>query len=146
MNDRLYPTRPFVGVGMVVFRGEEVLLVQRGKEPRRAGWSIPGGAQEIGETVVEAGLRELKEETGLEAEILGLVDVVDAISHDEDDGRVRTHYTLVDLAAEWISGDAVADDDVAAVRWARLDSLETIEMWPETLRVIRAAVRLRRRG
>lgn len=142
LSPRSYPDRPYVGVGVVVLRGDEVLLAQRGKSPRRYTWSIPGGAQDIGETVHEAAHRELMEETGLTVEILGLVDVVDAITSD-DDGRVRFHYTLVDLAAEWKSGEAVAADDVAAVRWVRFADLEAYGLRASTLRVIREAVELR---
>jgi len=138
VEDRSYPNRPWVGVGVVVFRDEEVLLVKRGKEPRRDGWSIPGGAQETGETYAEAAKRELLEETGLTAEVTGLLDVIDAISRDEQ-GRVRMHYTLVDVAAEWVSGEAVAGDDVAEVRWVRLDALDGETMWEETRRIIRLA-------
>lgn len=141
---RSYPDRPFVGVGVVVFRGDEVLLVQRAKPPVRHSWSIPGGAQETGETVREAALRELREETGLEAEIIGLVDVIDGITRD-DDGRVRFHYTLIDFAAEWVAGEAVADDDVGAVRWEKLAKLDHIELWDATRRVIRQAVDMRAR-
>ena len=137
-EDRTYPSRPYVGVGVVVFRGDEVLLVKRGKEPRRDGWSIPGGAQETGETVAEAAKRELLEETGLTAEVTGLLDVIDAISHDEY-GKVRMHYTLVDVAAEWITGEAVAADDVAEVRWVKLAAIDGETMWTETRRIIRLA-------
>jgi ADP-ribose pyrophosphatase YjhB (NUDIX family) len=143
-EDRSYPTRPWVGVGVVVFRGEDVLLVKRGKEPRRDGWSIPGGAQEVGETCAEAAVRELLEETGLVAEVTGLLDVIDAISRDEQ-GRVRMHYTLVDVAAEWISGEAVAADDVAEVKWVPLSQLENETMWAETRRIIRLAAAKRER-
>src|SRR5690606_17052775 len=84
VNPRAYPDRPYVGVGVVVFRGDEVLLAMRGKLPRRFTWSIPGGAQEVGETVREAAAREIREETGLEIEILGLVDVIDSINREPD--------------------------------------------------------------
>lgn len=137
-EDRSYPTRPWVGVGVVVFRDDEVLLVKRGKEPRRDGWSIPGGAQEVGETCAETAVRELLEETGLTAEVTGLLDVIDAISKDEE-GRVRMHYTLVDVAAEWIAGEAVAGDDVAEVKWVGLSQIDDETMWVETLRIIRLA-------
>ncbi len=140
---RSYPDRPYVGIGIVVLRGDEVLLVQRAKPPVRHAWSIPGGAQEIGETVREAALRELKEETALDAEIIGLIDVVDGITRDEDD-RVRFHYTLVDFAAEWRAGEAVAASDVAAVRWAPLETIDGEGLWHETLRIIRRAVEMRR--
>ncbi len=141
---RSYPDRPYVGVGIVVFRGDEVLLVERTKPPIRNRWSIPGGAQEIGETVHEAALRELVEETGLEADIIGLIDVVDSITRDQD-SRVQFHYTLVDFAAEWRSGEAVAADDVGAVRWVPLADLEAMGLWTETVRIIRRGQSMRLR-
>ena len=143
VNPRAYPDRPFVGVGVVIFRGDEVLLAQRGKRPRQKTWSIPGGAQEIGETVHEAGRREIMEETGLEIEILGLVDVVDSINRDEE-GNVAFHYTLVDLFAEWRSGDAVAGDDVSDVCWVGLDSLDAYNLRTATHDVILLAAKKRR--
>lgn len=139
---RDYPNRPFVGVGIVCYREDQVLLVRRGKPPVRHAWSIPGGAQELDETVREAARRELAEETGVEADILGLIDVIDSITRD-DDGRVRFHYTLVDFAAEWRSGDARPGDDVATTQWTPLAELESLGLWSETLRVIRAGMSLR---
>lgn len=141
---RSYPDRPYVGVGIVVFRGDDVLLAQRGKAPRRNTWSIPGGAQELGETVEEAARRELREETGLEVEFIGLIDVVDSINRD-DDGRVQFHYTLVDLAAEWRSGEAVAGSDVAAVKWVKLADIDDCNLRDVTARVIRQGADMRRR-
>jgi len=140
---RDYPDRPFVGVGVVVFRGDEVLLVQRGKAPRMHTWSIPGGAQHVGETVAEAAARELAEETCLEVDIIGLIDVVDGINRD-DDGRVRFHYTLVDFAAEWRAGEACAGDDVAVVRWVPIAEIDRYGLWEETARIIRRAHAMRR--
>ena len=139
---RSYPDRPYVGVGIVVFRGDEVLLVERAKPPIRNRWSIPGGAQEIGETVHEAALRELMEETSLEADLIGLIDVVDSITRDQD-SRVQFHYTLVDFAAEWRSGEAAAADDVGAVRWVPLADLEAMGLWTETVRIIRRGQSMR---
>ena len=137
-DDRLYPDRPIVGVGVVVLRGDEVLLIRRAKPPVSDNWSIPGGAQEIGETVREAALREVAEETGLAVEIVGLVDVVDGITRDAD-GRARYHYTLVDFAARWTAGEARAASDAAAVRWVGLDALARVPMWAETRRIVAAA-------
>lgn len=134
---RAYPDRPFVGVGVVVFRGADVLLVRRAGPPRPGRWSIPGGAQEIGETVRQAALRELGEETGIEARIAGLIDVVDGIDRDGD-GRVRHHYTLVDFAAVWTAGAARPASDVAGLRWVPPAELDDVPLWRETRRIIRA--------
>lgn len=139
--DRHYPDRPFVGVGVVVLRGEEVLLIQRGKPPRQGEWSLPGGMQELGETVREAGVREVMEETGVEIEIVGLIDVFDAVRRD-DAGRVHTHYTLVDFAARWRSGEARPGDDAMAARWVPLAELPSLGLWSETVRAIRQATTL----
>lgn len=142
-NPRAYPDRPYVGVGVVVLRGDEVLLAQRGKWPRKFTWSIPGGAQEIGETVHEAALREVREETGVDIEIVGLIDVVDSIQRDPA-GRIQFHYTLVDFVAEWRSGEAVAGDDVAGIRWTRLDALADWGLRPVTYDIIRRGEAIRR--
>ena len=143
-GERLYPARPFVGVGAVVFKDRRVLLVRRGRPPRKGLWSLPGGLQEVGETVFAAARREVLEETGLAIEVVELVDVVDSITRDAED-RARYHYTLVDVRAEWRSGEAVAGDDAEAVAWAPLDDLARFDLWAETVRVIRLAAAQRRR-
>ncbi len=135
---RSYPDRPYVGVGVVVLRGDEVLLVQRGKPPKAGDWSIPGGAQHLGETVAEAALREVREETSLEVRLGKRLGVVDSIQRDEA-GRVVFHYTLVDFAAHWMAGEAVAGDDAADVAWVRIDELHRHDLWDETVRIIRLA-------
>lgn len=137
-----YPDRPIVGVGVVVWRDDKFLLVRRGKAPNQGQWSLPGGAQQLGETVFEAARREIMEETALDVEILGLVDVVDGIKVD-DRGRVQFHYTLVDVVAQSNLGEAVAGDDATAVDWYQLDDLADLGLWSETERIIRESVRRR---
>jgi ADP-ribose pyrophosphatase YjhB (NUDIX family) len=132
---RRYPDRPIVGVGVVVWRRDRVLLVRRGKPPRQGQWSLPGGAQEIGETVFDAAHREILEETGLTIEVLGLIDIVDSIRRD-DDGRVEYHYTLVDVFAVSEDGDAVAGHDADEAAWFDLDELPALGLWSETERII----------
>lgn len=140
--NRSYPERPFVGVGVVVLRDDEVLLVQRGNPPRQGQWSLPGGLQEIGETVYEAARREVMEEANVEIEVIGLVDVIDSIRHDGKND-VEFHYTLIDLAAEWRSGEAQAGSDAAALRWVALSEVDGLGLWSETVRVIGRAAELR---
>lgn len=135
---REYPDRPWVGVGCIVFRGEQVLLVRRGKPPRIGMWSLPGGAQHLGERTEEAARRELREEAGIEVGPMELAAVVDAVSHDED-GRVRFHYTIVDYCADWISGEPVAGDDVDAAAWAAPHELDGYALTAEVHRVIALA-------
>ncbi len=133
---RTYPDRPIVGVGVVVWRDDTVMLIRRAKPPRQGEWSLPGGAQKLGETVFDAARREVLEETGLTIDVLGLVDVVDSIQRD-DSGRVRYHYTLVDVFAAWRAGEATAGHDAAEAAWVGLDALPPL--WSETERVIRLA-------
>ena len=128
------PRRPVPAVGIVCLRGLEVLLIRRGKPPLAGAWSLPGGRVEWGETLVEAALRELAEETGVEAELLGLVDVVD--------GRFSpdTHYVLIDYAARWIAGIPRAGDDAREAAFHPVADLSRLALWAETERVIRLAV------
>lgn len=135
-KSRLYPARPIVGVGVVVWRGDRFLLIRRGKPPRKGQWSLPGGAQKTGETVFEAARREIAEETSLDIRVLGLVDVVDSIRHD-DAGAVQYHYTLVDVVAVSEDGEPVAGHDAAAVAWFDLARLADLGLWSETERIIR---------
>jgi ADP-ribose pyrophosphatase YjhB (NUDIX family) len=138
---RDYPDRPWVGVGVVVCRADRVLLIQRGKPPRQGQWSLPGGVQELGETVAAAALREVREETGLDIALGPLIDVIDSVERDGD-GRVRRHYTLIDFAARWRGGDPVAGDDALDARWFDAAALAGAELWPETRRVIARAQQL----
>lgn len=132
---REYPTAPVVGLGAVVWRDDKVLMIKRGQPPRAGIWSLPGGGQDLGETVEQGIRRELREETGVEVELLGLVAVIDSVQRDAE-GRVLYHYTIVDYAARWASGDVVAGDDAADAAWFSLDELSGLHLWEETMRVI----------
>lgn len=135
-DPRAYPSRPFIGVGVVIWKDDKVLLIQRGKPPRMGQWSIPGGGQELGETVRETAIREAKEETGLDIEVCGLVDVVDAIRADHE-GKIASHITLIDYAARWVAGEPVAGDDAMGAGWFTLDEVTRLGIWEETVRVIK---------
>lgn len=129
--------RPVPCAGVVCLRdgdgGLEVLLIRRGKPPRLGEWSLPGGRIEWGERAAEAALRELKEETGVEGEVLGLLDVVDGLFGER-------HYVLVDYAVRWTSGEVHAGDDAAdAAFWPAGEALRRVE-WSETRRIIGAAI------
>ena len=141
---REYPDRPVVGVGAIVWRGERVLLIRRGRPPRLGQWSLPGGAQQLGETLEEAIRREVREETALELARVSFLTTVDLVERDAA-GRVRYHYTLVDFSAEAGDGDPIAGDDADAVAWFEPGELAGLGLWSETVRVIEAA-RAQRRG
>lgn len=125
-------------VGVVCLRGDEVLLIKRGREPRAGEWSIPGGRVEWGETLERAALRELYEETGVRAELIGLIDVFDAVFKSAD-GRVERHYVLIDYAARWVSGEPRAGDDAAEAMFVPRADAERRVAWSKTAEVIRAA-------
>lgn len=141
---REYPTRPIVGIGVCMLRpdnGGEVLLARRGRAPALGQWSLPGGAQELGETAEQAARRELLEETGLTAGELRLAANVDSI-HRDAAGLVQYHYTIIDFAARPAGGTLAPGDDVAEVVWASLGGLAPFALWGELQRVIGIARRL----
>ena len=141
IDRRYYLDFPFVGVGVVVWKNDEFLLIRRGKEPMKGAWSIPGGRQNLGETIKEAAIREIREETGLDIDIIGLIDVIDSIRED-DNGVVAWHATLIDYAARHISGEAVAGDDALSVGWFTLEDLQELGLWSETVRIIRKSAQI----
>lgn len=128
---------PIPAAGVVCFRGDEVLLIRRGAPPREGEWSLPGGRIEWGERAADAALRELREETSCEAEIVGLIDVVDGLIGDR-------HYVLVDYAVRWTAGEPKAGDDAREARFVPPAELPMLGIWGETLRVIEAARALMR--
>jgi 8-oxo-dGTP diphosphatase len=129
---------PSAAVGVVCLKGREVLLIQRGRPPLKGAWSLPGGRIEWGERAADAALRELREETGVEAQLLGLLDVVDGLFSGAD-GAIAAHYVLVDYAAAWTAGEPIAGDDAAAATFHPLDRLDELGLWAETVRIIRLA-------
>ncbi|MDO1558418.1 NUDIX hydrolase [Brevundimonas sp. 2R-24] len=131
----MHQARPIPCVGVVCFRGDEVLLIRRGSPPRLGEWSLPGGRIEPDERLHDAALRELREETGVDAEIVGLVDVVDGLFPPR-------HYVLIDYAARWLAGEPRPGDDAAEARFFPLDAALKAVAWAETRRVIRAAGQL----
>ena len=141
MSGREYPTHPWVGVGVVLLKPGAVLLVRRAKPPAAGTWSLPGGAQEVGETAEAAARRELLEETGLRCGSMVLAANVDSI-HRDDAGRVRFHYTILDFAAAWTGGAPQAGGDVTEAVFAPLDALGPYALWDEAHRVIGVARRL----
>jgi len=132
---RYYPSQPLVGVGIVIWKDDQFCLIKRVKAPRKGMLSLPGGAQELGETYFEAAKREILEETNMVVKVLGLVDVVDSITHD-DEGKVKLHYTLVDVYAKWISGEPQGGSDAMDAAWYPYETLEWLILWSETERII----------
>lgn len=135
---RLFPTRPFVGASIAVIRGEHVLLAARANEPMRGVWTLPGGLVEAGETLAEAALRELCEEVGLTAEMIGVLSPTEIIVRDEA-GRARHHYVVHPHAALWRGGEPVAGPEALGVRWATLPEIADLSTTPGLLGTLREA-------
>lgn len=123
-------TRPLIGVGVLVWRGDRLLLVKRGKPPAQGQWSLPGGGQELGETLFQTAEREVAEETGITARAASVLTAVDSITHGPD-GQIAFHYTIVDVMADWQAGEPVAADDALDARWASLgEAMDLVEWQP----------------
>ena len=141
---REYPDSPIVGVGGVIFDGDSVLLAKRGQEPAKGTWSLPGGAVELGEKVVDALKREIQEEVGIEIEVGGLIRVLDRILQDEEK-RVRYHYVLIDYWGWKVSGHPTPGSDTSDVCFVPLESIEKTEINREVRETILMAAELRER-
>jgi 8-oxo-dGTP diphosphatase len=134
---REFPQTPLVGVGAVIVQEGRVLLVRRGSEPLKGHWTLPGGVLEVGESLIEGVVREVREETGLEVEVIELIELLDRIHR--DNGRVRYHYVIADYLCRVTGGELRAASDADAVRWverAEWNSHSALIVDPVTVRVL----------
>lgn len=122
-------------MGAVVFKEDKVLLVLRGKPPAEKRWSIPGGCVELGETLQEAAEREIAEEAGIVIQAKKPIYTFDVIERDEN-GDIRFHYVIVDLAADYVSGELRAGDDAVDVSWVSLKDLKNLNVSDATLKLL----------
>jgi 8-oxo-dGTP diphosphatase len=137
-EERRYPKRPLVGVGAIIFRRDRILMAQRGKEPLKGWWSLPGGALELGESLEAAVRREVLEETSLEVEPIKLFEVFERIMRDAA-GVPEYHYVLIDYVCRVTGGALFPGDDVCAVDWVRRRDLPSLQITEGTLAVIERA-------
>ena len=143
-EDRRYPSRPFLGVGALILDGAQILLVERGKEPLKGYWSLPGGILETGEKLEDAIRREVLEETGLEIEPLSIFEIFERIMPDAA-GRAEYHYVLIDYLCRATGGHLQAASDVTRAMWVREKNLAEYRLTEGTLAVIeRAFAKLQR--
>jgi len=142
VDDRRYPKRPLVGVGAIILRRNRILMAQRGKEPLKGWWSLPGGALETGESLKDAVCREVLEETGLEVRSLGVFEIFERIMRDAADVP-EYHYVLIDFMCRITGGNMRPGDDVCRVEWVARKELPDLQITEGTLDVIERAFRNR---
>ncbi len=140
---REFPEAPIVGVGAVVVDRGRVLLVQRGHEPSKGKWSLPGGMLELGESLADGVVREVQEETGLIVESIELIELIDRVQKEDgpEGKRIRYHYVIADYLCRVVGGSLRAASDADAVRWverAEWNSHSALVLDPMTVRVIEA--------
>ncbi|HXP74387.1 MAG TPA: NUDIX hydrolase [Stellaceae bacterium] len=138
-SERLYPERPILGCLAVVRRGSRILLAERSVPPGVGKWGFPGGAQELGETVHACARRELSEETGILAEPVAALTVLDVIRPDEA-GRVKTHFALVCVLLDWREGEGEPIEDALRLGWFTLEEAARLDTFPDAIPVMRLAL------
>lgn len=138
---RSYPTRPYLAVSAAIIRAGKVLIVRRGRPPASGLFTLPGGGVEAGETLRQAVIREVREETGLTVEPLGLAGYREVIARDGD-SKVERHFVILPFAARWISGEVALNDELAEAHWLAPDALASLETTEGLGEVIRAALTL----
>ena len=140
IDDRRYPPRPLLGVGALIFDAGRILLIERGKEPLKGWWSLPGGLVETGERLEAAICREVLEETGLEVRPLSVLEIFERIMPDSD-GKTEYHYVLIDYVCETGGGQPRAASDVSQVAWVSEQELANYRLTHGTLAVIEKGFR-----
>jgi ADP-ribose pyrophosphatase YjhB (NUDIX family) len=135
---RIYPTRPYLAVSAAVFRDGRVLIVRRARPPAHGLYTLPGGGVELGETLEQAVVREIREETALEIEPVALVGFRQAIAHDAA-GRVERHFVILPFAARFIGGEISLNEELAAADWLAPESIAGLNTTEGLAAIVAAA-------
>jgi len=143
-DNRRYPARPILGVGALIFERGKILLVERGEQPLKGYWSLPGGVLETGETLAEGIIREVREETGLEVKPVKVLEIFERIMRDAE-GQAEYHYVLIDYICRVTGGLLRAADDASRAEWVARRDLADYTITTGTLPVIEKGFRARGR-
>jgi ADP-ribose pyrophosphatase YjhB (NUDIX family) len=138
---RSYPERPFLAVSAAIVRAGQVLVVRRARAPADGLFSLPGGVVEIGETLVQAVMREVAEETSITIEPVGLAGYREAIARDRDD-RVERHFVILPFAARWLAGEPVLNEELSEARWVHPEELAGLPTTPGLAEIVGRAFAL----
>ena len=141
-DERTYPQRPFLAVSAAIFRDGKVLIVRRARKPALNLYSLPGGAVEVGESLIDAVVREVREETQIDIEPVALAGHREAIMRDKE-GRVERHFVILSFASRWLRGEPVLNSELDDARWidpAELSAYRTTEGLAEIVAAAAALV------
>lgn len=142
---RAYPTRPYLAVSAAIFRDGRVLIVRRGRPPAHGLYTLPGGGVELGETLEDAVIREVREETGLAIAPLALIGFREAIGRDAA-GRVERHFVILPFAARWIGGEIALNEELAEADWRQPAELAGLKTTDGLAEIVAAAAERVARG
>ena len=140
-DGRTYPSRPVLAVSAAVIRGGKVLIVRRARPPARGVYTLPGGGVEVGENLLEAVAREVREETGLAVQPVALAGYREAIARDQD-GRVERHFVILPFVARWIAGEPVLNDELSEAMWLHPSELAGLSTTQGLAEIVAAAFAL----
>jgi len=135
---REYPLYPRIGVGILVQKNDQFLLIKRGQEPSKGVWTVPGGHVELGESLGQTAHREIAEECNIKIEALKQLDVFEFIQHGENN-RIKYHYIVIDFFAHYVDGVLKARDDIDEARWLRKEEIGELNLPEDTLLLLRKA-------
>jgi 8-oxo-dGTP diphosphatase len=141
VTSRIFPDRPIVSVGAVILDAERVVLVKRGRPPLQGQWSLPGGVVELGETLEEALVREVLEETGLAVEVGPVVEVLDRVQRAAD-GRIEYHYVIIDYLCRPHGNTLICGSDADDVKWAAVGDVVQHQVTRQVREVVDKAIAL----
>jgi mutator protein MutT len=137
-----YPDRPIVGVGAVIVKDHKALIIKRANDPYKGQWSIPGGRVELGESLLDALRREMREETGLIVDVGPVIEVFERIQH--DGARVLYHFVIIDYLCSCVGGDLCAGDDAEDAAWVTSEELAKYDIRASAVAVIRKGLEMSR--